>query len=70
MPLLHVQFGPCAEQGHSDPIDEHVHMFCVPAGDPIESELASGGHSPSATATVLAHRMKRWDWRFILTSDI
>jgi GNAT superfamily N-acetyltransferase len=70
MPLLHVQFGPCAESGIPWPIDGSVHMFCVPAGDPVESDLSAQGHVPSATATVLAHRMKRWDWRFILTSDI
>ncbi len=70
MPLLHVQFGPCAEPALPEPQDDHVHMFCVPEGDPLERRLASAGHAPSATASVIHHRMKSWDWRFILTSDI
>ncbi len=67
MPLLHVQHGPCAARGLPEPVDGHVHMFCAPAGDP---DVAALGLRPSATATVLQHRMVGWDWRFVLTSDI
>ena len=70
MPLLHVQFGPCAEQGHTEPIDDYVHMFCVSMGHPLLEVLGHQAIYPSATATVVHHRMEKWDWGFILTSDI
>ena len=70
MPLLHVQFGPCAEQGHPKPLDDYVHMFCVSVDHPLLDVLKHQSIYPSATATVIHHRMEKWDWRFILTSDI
>ena len=73
MPLLHVQFGPARQQHGavvSTPQADHVHMFCVPAGDPLERELTARGVAASATASVIQHRMPAWDWRFVLTSDI
>ena len=70
MPLLHVQFGPCAEQGHTEPIDDCVHMFCVSIDHPLLEVLKQQAIYPSATATVVHHRMEKWDWEFILTSDI
>lgn len=70
MPLLHVQFGPCAEQGHPEPLDDSVHMFCVSIDHPLLEVLQQQAIYPSATATVVHHRMENWDWDFILTSDI
>ncbi|RKU15732.1 hypothetical protein C6503_13520 [Candidatus Poribacteria bacterium] len=70
MPLLHVQFGPCAEQGFTEPLEGYVHMFCVSVDHPLLEVLRSQGVYPSATATVVHHRMEKWDWEFILTSDI
>ena len=70
MPLLHVQFGPCAEQGHPEPLDDFVHMFCVSIDHPLIEILEHQAIYPSATATVVHHRMEQWDWGFILTSDI
>ena len=70
MPLLHVQFGPCAEQGHPEPLDDYVHMFCVPMDHPLFKVLKHQAIYPSATATVVHHRMEKWEWGFILTSDI
>ena len=70
MPLLHVQFGPCAEQGLTEPLDGHTHMFCVSMDHPLLELLRHQGIYPSATATVVHHRMEKWDWTFILTSDI
>jgi hypothetical protein len=70
MPLLHVQFGPCAEPGHPEPLPEHTHMFCSLAGDPLTKALEARGVAPSATAAIIFHRMPDCDWRFILTSDI
>ena len=70
MPLLHVQFGPCAEQGRTEPIDDHIHMFCASIDHPLLEILKHQAIYPSATATVVHHRMEKWDWGFILTSDI
>ena len=70
MPLLHVQFGPCAEQRLTQPIDDYVHMFCVSMNHPLIEVLKHQAIYPSATATVIHHRMEKWDWGFILTSDI
>lgn len=70
MPLLHVQFGPCAERAITEPLDEYVHMFCVSVDHPLLEMLKHQAIYPSATATVVQHRMEKWDWGFILTSDI
>ncbi|WP_372367033.1 GNAT family N-acetyltransferase [Candidatus Uabimicrobium sp. HlEnr_7] len=68
MPLLHVQFGKCAENGCvAQP--EHVHMFCSPKDDSLSLEVKSLGLNPSATASIIGHRIKS-DWKFILTSDV
>lgn len=83
MPLLHAQFGPCAATADATraasthaggvrraPSPGAVHMLCAPVGDALADALVAAGHAPTATATVLAHRMARWDWSFLLTSDI
>ena len=70
MPLLHVQFGPCAAQGLTEPLDDYVHMFCVSMDHPLLEMLRYQRIYPSATATVVHHGMEKWDWEFILTSDI
>lgn len=70
MPLLHVQFGPCAEQGFAKPLEGYVHMFCVSMDHPLLEVLKHQAMYPSATATVVHHGMEQWDWGFILTSDI
>lgn len=78
MPLLHAQFGPCAARSGdarpgalSDaPVPGAVHMLCAPDGDALAEALVAAGHAPSASATVVAHRMAGWGWSFVLTSDI
>jgi hypothetical protein len=70
MPLLHLQFGPCASGDLSEPQDGHIHMFCTPSQDALALDMADHGFEPSATATLLHHRMGDWDWRFVLTSEI
>lgn len=70
LPLIHVQFGPCAERGEPAPTPGCTHMFCALEGDRLHRELGARGVLPAATATVLAHRMNRCDWQFVLTSDI
>ena len=70
MPLLHLQHGPCAVDGLHDPQDEHVHMFCTPMTDPLAEVMLQQGVAATATASILHHRMKNWDWRFVLSSEI
>lgn len=70
LPLLHVQFGPCAELGVAAPVPGHTHMFCALVGSPLARDLEREGVEPDATATILAHRMHDCDWQFVLTSDI
>ena len=71
MALLHVQFGECATQGqYTSPQEGSTHMFCTPEGDALAKDCESAGLKPTATATVLHHRMSDYDWKFILTSDI
>lgn len=70
LPILHVQWGPCGEKGYAEPRDGHGHMLCAPAGDALANALAERGVAPTATASILQHRMRWSDWRFVLTSDI
>lgn len=70
LPLMHVQFGPCAEAGAREPRDGHAHMLCAPGGDPLAHALAERGIAPTATASIVQHRMSWSDWRFVLTSDV
>ena len=70
MPLLHVQFGPSGRDGRTEPAEDCVHMFCSPSDDALCRDLEAAGFSPSATATLLHHRMGSWDWRSVLTSEI
>jgi S-adenosylmethionine-diacylglycerol 3-amino-3-carboxypropyl transferase len=39
-------------------------------GNPYWKTAEAAGYSPYASVTVLEHRMKNWDWSFVLTSDI
>ena len=69
MPLLHLNFGD--QSGlPSEPQAGFTHMFCSPATDPLATDLAQMNFRPQATASIIHHRMKNCDWRFILTSDI
>ena len=70
MPLIHVQFGPCAERGAAEPLPGHTHMFPALRDGELSRAMIDAGIRPSADASLLAHRMKRCDWRFVLTSDI
>ncbi|MCA8955394.1 MAG: hypothetical protein KDC87_04935 [Planctomycetes bacterium] len=70
MPLLHAQYGRSARAGSGPPRPGHVHMLCLPDGDPLIERLSMVGVLPTASATVLHHRMPRHEWRSLLTSDI
>ncbi len=69
--LVHVQFGPMGVRGETQPLDGFVHMFCAPENDELALEIKMKlNMSPTATATVISHRMMKSDWRWVLTSDI
>lgn len=71
LPLLHVQFGPCADRsGPASPVDGMTHMLCALAGDGLDRALAAEGVRPAASASIIAHRMRECDWAFVLTSDV
>ncbi|MBI3557452.1 MAG: GNAT family N-acetyltransferase [Deltaproteobacteria bacterium] len=70
MPLLHAQFGPCADPAAGTPRPGSVHMFCAPIDDALTAEFKARGFEPSGAASVIHHGMAGQDWRFILTSDI
>lgn len=66
LPLLHVRRGPPAVP----PRDDAVHMFCLPANDPLCTQLAQLDVKPGATATVLHRHLGDVDWRALSTADI
>ena len=71
LPLLHLVHGPeVRRQTHAAPQPGATHMFCAPAGGPLDRAVQSAGHRPSSSASVIQHGMKRCDWRFVLTSEI
>ena len=70
MQLLHAQFGPLGVAGRDSILGGATHMFCAPANDPLILDLDAEGLNPSASATIISHRMHGTDWRWILTSDI
>lgn len=47
-----------------------VIMFSLPEGHPLHQLLLKRGLKPSASATVIHHRMDQFDWDFVRTSDI
>jgi hypothetical protein len=68
--LLHAQFGPCAQPGYKNPVDDHYHMFCAPLGDSLLKDLEIRGIRPATTITVVHHRLDTWKWQFILTNEV
>ncbi len=71
LPLLHAQFGPCATgPGIRSAQPGATHMLCTPSGDALDLGLRALGHLPSASATVLHHRMGDRPFDHVLTSEI
>ncbi len=68
--VLHLQHGPCAEEGQKHAMPGHTHMFCLPKKNPLNERLASLRVFPTARASIISHRIAMSDWNFILTSDI
>lgn len=71
LPLLHVGFGPPRDRRtFGAPQPGHTHMWCTPRGDALHRALETAGFSPTATATVLHHRLGDFDWGRLTTSEI
>lgn len=74
MPLFHVHFGappPASERAAIEEVPaDATCMLCVPEADPLAAALAEGGAPLAASATIIAHRLRDADWRFINTSEI
>ncbi|MFO0676790.1 MAG: hypothetical protein U0169_09655 [Polyangiaceae bacterium] len=76
LPLYHAQFGRSARAARIDgvssfaPVEGATHMVMAPEGDALDTELRSLGFSTVTTATVVSHRMRDADFRFLLTSDV
>ena len=70
MPLFHAQYGPIVKniQG-KEIIPDGRYMFCTTEKSKLFQRL-SKKFPVVATATVLSHRMRGFDWDFILSSDI
>jgi hypothetical protein len=70
LPLFHIQHGAMAEASATPtPLEEGTYMICSFDESNLNNFLKN--HFPvSATASILAHRLKPKDWNFILTSDI
>lgn len=69
LPLFHIQHGAMAAEGINSPTEKGTYMICASDESSLDNLLKSK-FPVSATASVLAHRMKPKDWNFVLTSDI
>jgi len=69
LPLFHIQHGAMAADGIESPLENGTYMICAFENGSLDNMLKNR-FPISATASILAHRMKPRDWNFILTSDI
>ena len=69
LPLYHIQHGAMAAGGIKSPTENGIYMICAFENGSLDNLLAER-FPVSATASILAHRLKPKDWNFILTSDI
>lgn len=70
-PLLHISFSDRpAPRVYESPQPGHAHMWCLPRAHPLVARLAQRGVRPSATATVIKHRLPTLDGTTIDTSEI
>ena len=69
--LLHLRFGDVVDKAtFSAPQPGHVHMWCAPRTSPTAHALVSAGFLPSASATLMQHRLAGFDWSTVDTSEI
>lgn len=66
MPLLHLDWN----KSNNMILDGYTYMFCCPENDPMKNELDKNGITTDITATIVYYNMKKFDWRFIMTSEI
>jgi ribosomal protein S18 acetylase RimI-like enzyme len=69
LPLFHIQHGAMAAAGIETASEEGTYMICGFENSALDN-LLSENFPVSATASILAHRLKPRDWNFVLTSDI
>ena len=76
LPLLHLAFAPRRDSASpqatefAEPQELHTHMWCVPQASALTTRLAAAGFTPTASATVVSHRLNRFDPASIDTSEI
>lgn len=71
LPLLHLSFSSRpAPREFAEPQPGHTHMWCVPREDPRTAILRAAGFVPTATATVIYHRLGDFDGTAIETAEI
>lgn len=72
LPLLHVRQGGGDRHAamFSAPQPGHTHMWCAPRGSAFALALLERGMLPSASATVVHHRMASMNWSTLDTSEI
>ena len=70
LPLLHLQHGPTSDITHPQATPGFTHMLCCLETSQLSLKLKARNLYPSATGTIVHHRMSRSDFKFILTSDI
>jgi GNAT superfamily N-acetyltransferase len=70
-PLLHLSPSDRpAPRVFERPQPDHVHMWCLPRRHPLVARLAERGVVPSASATVVHHRIPGFDGLSIETAEI
>jgi hypothetical protein len=71
LPLLHVSLREKRDRVLFDePQAGHTHMWCAPRGSALQARCAAAGFVPTASATVMYHRMRNFDGSWIETSEI
>ncbi len=69
--LLHVSFAPTGDDRvYEAPQRGATHMWCVPREHALAGALAAEGFTPTASATLLHHRLARMDWATLETCEI
>jgi hypothetical protein len=69
LPILHMEWGENAGKG-ATPLPGHLHMWCLPSGDPLSESLKELGIHPKAYGMIFERSMKNMDWRELRTSEL
>lgn len=71
MPLLHLSWSARPAPAVLDaPREGHTHMWCTPRASRLRAPLIDAGFAPTATATVITHRLPGFDGEEIETAEI